>query len=315
MIAYANPAPVSLRARLLRLAIRWTIGRAMQSLAPPDTQRRQLLRAGALVKWLAARGAQAQVDTLAGLPTITVRPRAAVAAAREAHLLYLHGGGYVVGAASLYVSMTTRLSRLTGACVHLPDYRLAPEHPFPAAVDDALAAYRALLDQGVPASRIVIGGDSAGGGLTLACALAARDAGLPQPAGLICYSPWTDLTVSGASVRGNAATELVLDPSHTERYVGAYLPAGMDARTPLASPLFADLRGLAPIFIQVAAQEVLLDDSTRLAEAAQQAGVPTEIEIWNGVWHVWQAMPVILPEADAALARTAAFMRRVWGLR
>ena len=307
---FANPAPVSLRARLMHPVIRLTIGRVMSSPAPHQKQRAGLLRAGALLRPLHARGGQIQPQTTAGVPGLLVTP---TGADRQRVLIYFHGGGYAVGAPSLYTSMASRLAALTGARVLLPDYRLAPEHPFPAAIDDALAVYRAVLASGVPAAHIAFGGDSAGGGLSLACALAARDAGMPQPAAILTYSPWTDLTVSGDSFLGNAATELVLSPREAERFVRSYLGDG-DRRNPLASPLFADLRGLPPLLIQAAASEILVDDSRRLADNARQAGVDTELQIWNGVWHVWQAMPVLVPEADAALASAAAFLRRAWHL-
>lgn len=307
---FANPAPVSLRARLMHPVIRLTIGRVMSSPAPHPKQRAGLLRAGALLRPLHARGGRIQPQTTAGVPGLLVTP---TGADRQRVLIYFHGGGYAVGAPSLYTSMASRLAALTGARVLLPDYRLAPEHPFPAAIDDALAVYRAVLASGVPAAQIAFGGDSAGGGLSLACALAARDAGMPQPAAILTYSPWTDLTVSGDSFLGNAATELVLSPREAERFVRSYLGDG-DRRNPLASPLFADLRGLPPLLIQAAASEILVDDSRRLADNARQAGVDTELQIWNGVWHVWQAMPVLVPEADAALASAAAFLRRAWHL-
>lgn len=302
---YANPRPVSIRARLLRPLIRLSIGRAMRSTGRFEDQRRQLLRAGGPARLFDVRGTRIEALAFAGLPTLTITPPQP----SGLHLLYLHGGGYAVGAASLYRSMASRIAQLTGATVTMPDYRLAPEHPFPAGLDDALAAYRALLDSGIAASRIFIGGDSAGGGLSLACALAAREAGLPQPAGLVCLSPWTDLTISGGSIRTNQGTELVLAPASTGRFVSAYL-GQRDARNPLASPLFADLRGLAPMLIQVSGHEILLDDSTRLAAAAQGAGVAVELQVWDGVWHVWQALPKLLPEADAALAAIAVFMQR-----
>ena len=301
---YANPRPVSIRARLLRFLIRLTIGRAMRSTGSFEDQRRQLLRAGGSAKLFDVRGTRIDAGRFAGLPTLTVTPPRA----NGLHLLYLHGGGYAVGAASLYRSMASRLALLTGATVTMPDYRLAPEHPFPAGLDDALAAYRALLDSGIEAGKIFIGGDSAGGGLSLACALAAREAGLPQPAGLVCLSPWTDLSISGASAHANRSTELVLAIESTERFVGAYM-GQRNRRDPLASPLFADLSGIAPMLIQVSGHEILLDDSTRLATAAQAAGVPVQLQIWDGVWHVWQAMPKLLPEADAALDAIAVFIR------
>ena len=310
MPAYANPEPVSLRARLLRPLIRLSIGRVMSSPMPRARQRRALIRAAAPMKPFHARGGRVTPQTTAGVPGLLVTPAAADSGRV---LIYFHGGGYAVGSPQLYTSMACRIARLTGARVLLPSYRLAPEHPFPSGLDDALAVYRAVLDSGVPAQHIAFGGDSAGGGLSLACALAARDAGLPQPAAITAYSPWTDLTVSGSSVNSNAATELVLSAREAERFVSSYL-GDRERSDPLASPLFADLRGLAPLLVQVSGHEILLDDSRRLAEAARSAGVDVELQVWDGVWHVWQAMPVLLPEADAALAATASFLGKHWRL-
>lgn len=310
MPAYANPKPVSLRARLLRPLIRLTIGRVMSSPMPHERQRRELIRAAARMKPFHARGGRITPQTTAGLPGLMVTPTGADSGRM---LIYFHGGGYAVGAPQLYTSMAARIARLTGARVLLPSYRLAPEHPFPAGLDDALAVYRAVLESGLPAAHIAFGGDSAGGGLSLACALAARDAGLPQPAAIVAYSPWTDLTVSGDSIRRHVASERVLSPREAERFVRSYL-GDRDRSQPLASPLFADFNGIAPLLIQVAGDEILFDDSRRLAERASAAGVPVELQIWDGVWHVWQAMPALLPEADAALASTAAFLKRRWQL-
>lgn len=310
MPAYANPKPVSLRARLLRPMIRLTIGRVMSSPMPHVKQRRALIKSAASMKLFHARGGTISEQTTAGVPGLLVTP---TGPASNRLLIYFHGGGYAVGAPQLYTSMAARIARLTGARVLLPSYRLAPEHPFPAGLDDALAVYRAVLDSGVPAEHIAFGGDSAGGGLSLACALAARDAGLPQPAAIVAYSPWTDLTTSGASIHGNVPTELVLSPREAERFVNSYL-GDRDRSQPLASPLFADYAGIAPLLIQVSAHEILFDDSRRLADRASHAGVTVDLQIWDGVWHVWQAMPALLPEADTALAATAVFLREQWRL-
>jgi acetyl esterase/lipase len=308
MPAFANPRPISLRARLLRPLIRLTIGRVMGSPMPHPKQRRELLRSAAGMRPFHARGGRIAPQTTAGVPGLQVTPTGHDSGRV---LIYFHGGGYAVGSPSLYTSLASRIARLTGARVLLPAYALAPERPFPAAVEEALAVYRAVLDSGLPAERIALAGDSAGGGLSLACALAARDAGLPQPAAIVAYSPWTDLTVSGGSIRGNVATELVLSPDESERFVRSYLGDG-DRRQPLASPLFANLAGLAPLLVQVAAGEILLDDSLRLAQTAHRSGVDVELQVWDGVWHVWQAIPALLPEADSALAATSAFLKRCW---
>jgi acetyl esterase/lipase len=189
------------------------------------------------------------------------------------------------------------------------DYRLAPEHLFPAAVEDATAAYRWLLAQGIQPERIVIAGDSAGGGLTLATALALRDAADPLPAALVCIAPWTDLAATGASLKTRARLDPSLSPNGIAaaglRYVG---PDG-DARAPLASPLYANLRGLPPLLIQVGDHEILLDDSKRLAERARAAGVNVTLEIWPEMWHVFQALAGYLPESDRAIAKIGSYMR------
>ncbi|HEX8732564.1 MAG TPA: alpha/beta hydrolase, partial [Ktedonobacterales bacterium] len=179
------------------------------------------------------------------------------------------------------------------------DYRLAPECPFPAAVDDALAGYRWLLEQGVAPQRIVFAGDSAGGGLALATMLAAREAGLPLPAGATLLSPWTDLTGESSSAKSRAAVDPMVRGAGIAAGGRAYL-AGADPRTPLASPLFADLHGLPPLLVHVGDAETLLDDSRSLAQRARDAGVEVTLHIWPGMFHVFPIFPALLPEARAA---------------
>ena len=193
-------------------------------------------------------------------------------AAADRAVLYLHGGGYIMGSLNTHRDMMGRISRAAQTRVLGLDYRLAPEHPFPAAVDDTVAGYRFLLDQGLPPSRLAIAGDSAGGALTLAALIAGRDAGLPMPAAAVCLSPFLDLEGTGESINTRADVDPIATPEVIDVWAKAYL-AGADPRTPLANPLFADLHGLPPLLIQVGDHEVLLDDSTRLAERAQAAGV------------------------------------------
>lgn len=304
---YANRKPLSLRAKLLPPLIRLSLGRAFSLPMPAEQRRRTLNRSGLMLKPLQASGARVHTASIGGRPGLEIRPQKNGNGRR---LLYFHGGGYVLGRPQLYASLGRRLAALTGATVLMPDYRLAPEHPFPAAVDDALAAYRELLDAGVPANQIILAGDSAGGGLSLACALAARDAGLPQPAAIMAFSPWVDLSISGDSIKTCAKSELILSEAEAVSFVDSYVGDG-DRRQPLASPLFADLRGLPPLLIQVTDTEILFDDSVRLAAAARQAGVDVKLEVWKGLWHVWQVMPIVLPEADHALAAAADFMSKV----
>jgi monoterpene epsilon-lactone hydrolase len=224
-------------------------------------------------------------------------------------LLYLHGGGYFGCSAQSHRPITAGFA-LEGFRVLAPDYRLAPENQFPAAVDDAVAAYRGLLAQGSSPASIVVGGDSAGGGLALSLLLALREAGTPLPAGAALFSPWTDLAATGESIITNAERCAMFhgpDIGISARY---YL-GEMDPRHPLASPLYADLTGLPPLLIHVGADEVLRDDSTRLAERARGAGMRVELKIWPVVPHAWQLAPDKIPEARQSLRESAAFLREL----
>jgi acetyl esterase/lipase len=222
-------------------------------------------------------------------------------------MLFLHGGAYVIGSPASHCNLTAHLARSCALRLAVPDYRLAPEHPFPAALDDALAAYKGLLELGVAPQDIILSGDSAGGGLALACAVSIRDAGLPLPAALVLVSPWADLGLAGTSIEGNKDSEIILTHKALADSAQMYL-AGKNARTPLASPLFANLAGLPPLLIQVTDAEMLYDDSVRLAEAASAAGVSVELDAAPRLWHDWQIFAGQLPEADYALARIARFV-------
>jgi acetyl esterase/lipase len=236
----------------------------------------------------------------------------AASAARADHaVLYLHGGGYCVGSINTHRQLAGDLSRAAGARVLLIDYRLGPEHAFPAAVDDATRAYRFLLGAGVRPRQSAIAGDSAGGGLTVAALLALRDADAPLPAAGVCLSPWLDLTQSGASMHGKAAVDPMVQRDRLQRMADAYL-AGADPRTPLASPLFADLTGLPPLLIHVGTAETLLDDSTRFAERAGAAGVTVTLDVWDDMIHVWHAFASVLPEGREAIEHVGAFLRQRW---
>jgi acetyl esterase/lipase len=226
----------------------------------------------------------------------------------DAAVLYLHGGGYVIGSPRSHRHLAAAIGRAASSPVLLPDYRLAPECPYPAAVDDAVAAYRWLLGKAIAPARIVIAGDSAGGGLTVATLLALRDAGVPLPAAGVCISPWVDLTCGG----GSYTTRAAVDPIVTREGVGAmataYL-AGKDPKTPVASPLFADLHGLPPLLIQVGDAEVLLDDAVLLAERARKAGVDATLDVWDAMIHVWHWFFPMLDEGQAAIDRIGEFAR------
>ncbi len=225
-----------------------------------------------------------------------------------ATLLYFHGGGYVIGSPDTHRNITGRLALALGCPVLSVDYRLAPEHPYPAAVDDAVGAYEFLLDRGVAPERIAVAGDSAGGGLTLALLLALRDAEIPLPAAGAPISPWTDLSLSGASMQTKAEVDPMVTEAGLRRMADWYL-AGHDPLDPLASPLFGDLAGLPPLLVHVGDSETLLDDSVRLHERAQAAGVDCTLEVFPEMIHVFHAFVGLFPEADAAVAELAAFVR------
>ena len=237
---------------------------------------------------------------------------AAPDAHRDRVILYLHGGGYVMGSINTHRGLAVNLSRAAAARVLLIEYRLAPEHPFPAAVEDATAAYRWLLAQGIQPARIVIGGDSAGGGLTIATLVALRDKKVPLPAAGVCLSPWTDLEGIGESMQAKAAVDPMVQRDGLVRMAGLYLN-GQSARTPLAAPLYADLSGLPPLLIQVGTAETLLDDATRVADRARKVGVQVELEPWEDMIHVFQAFAPLLPEALQAIDRIGAYVRQRTG--
>jgi acetyl esterase/lipase len=222
-------------------------------------------------------------------------------------LLYLHGGGYVIGSIASHRHLATEMGRAAGARSLALDYRLAPEAPFPAAVDDALAGYRFLLKSGFAPGAIAIAGDSAGGGLSLACLLAIRQAGLEQPACAVCISPWTDLEITGSTMTSKADVDPMVQAAGVTAMASAYLGQA-SGRTPLASPLYADLKGLAPILIQVGSAETLLDDSIRLAGAAGAADVPVRLEVWPQMLHVWHFFHPMLADGRRAIAGAGAFI-------
>ncbi|AKA01344.1 alpha/beta hydrolase [Streptomyces noursei ZPM] len=253
--------------------------------------------------------------TLGDRPALRVEPRRASDRGADAGpdagtILYFHGGGWVFGSPETALSLTGNLVARTGLAAYSLDYRLAPEHPFPAAIEDGLSAYRALLDRGEDPSAIVVAGDSAGGGLAVTTCLAARDAGLPLPAALLAFSPGTDATRTGASMD----TKEDIDPIFTRaalEHTGAMHLAGADPRQPLLSPaVHADLTGLPPMLIQVGTNEMLLDDSTRLAARASAAGVDVILDVTADVPHVFQSFAGVLDEADEALDRAALFLRQ-----
>jgi len=245
------------------------------------------------------------IDTLVGgIPAIVATP---TAVEPDRHLLYLHGGAYVVGSPKSHIGMVANLAKRASATATVIEYRLAPEHVYPAAIEDCLAAYRALITDVDPAT-ITIAGDSAGGGATLSTLVALRDAGDPLPAAAYLLSPWTDLTGSGESVVTRAVADPMIDGSKIAD-AGRVYAGDVPLDDPGVSPLFADFRGLPPMLIQTGMDEVLLSDSTRLADRAREAGVDVTLDLAEGMWHVYQAFAGVVPEATDALVRAAVFMR------
>jgi monoterpene epsilon-lactone hydrolase len=252
---------------------------------PDDVLVREVTAGGVPAHWLAAPGADA-----------------------GRVLLFLHGGGYELGSLRSDGELAARLGRASGMRVLFPEYRLAPEHPFPAAIDDVLAAWRWLrTDQDLSARSIAVAGDSAGGGLAVALLVATRDAGEAMPAAAALMSPTVDLTSSGASMTERAAQDPISTPAMLRQFASDYL-SGADPKTPLASPLFASLSGLPPLLVQVGTADVLLSDSERLAKAAAEAGVDVTLESGDGLPHVFQLM-LGTPEAAEATERIGKFLR------
>ncbi|MFF1409122.1 alpha/beta hydrolase [Streptomyces sp. NPDC058289] len=270
---------------------------------PPEQMRKDF--EAQMTSGPAPAGVTVTPSVLGGRPALTVEPEGGSATGT---ILYFHGGAWVFGSPATALHLTAALVRRTGVRAVSVDYRLAPEHPFPAAVEDGLAAYRDLLDQGVPAERIVLAGESAGGGLGVTTLLTAREAGLPMPAAAAVFSPGLDATLSGESM----TTKHDADPLFTRAdlaAVFAHYLAAQDPAQPLLSPaLHADLTGLPPLLLQAGSNEVLLDDSTRFAARAAAAGVDVLLDVTADVPHVFQAFAGLLDEADAALDRAGRFI-------
>ena len=225
-------------------------------------------------------------------------------------LMFFHGGGYCSGSILSHRRLVTEAGRAAGARTLAVGYRLAPEHPFPAAIDDALGAWRYLRANGIAAAHIAVGGDSAGGGLTLALITSLRDAKQELPGCAWLLSPWTDLTMSGETLATKDAVDPIIHKPYLGELADAYLPAGMARNDPRVSALYADLRGLPPVLIQVGSSETLLADSTRLAAAAGAAEVPVTLEIWPHMIHAWPMWNAHLEPGRRALASAGAFIRR-----
>ncbi len=250
------------------------------------------------------RHVDVQPITIGNLPAEWLRP---AGVNDDQVVLYLHGGGYTLGSCHTHRALGARLAIASQTPVLIIDYRLAPEHPFPVALEDALAAYQWLIDPERPARLIAFAGDSAGGGLVIAAAIALRDQGDRLPAAIVCMSPWADLAVTGESMVTRAKADPLISRESSLYHAALYV-AQHDPYAPLVSPVYADLHGLPPLLIQVGDREVLLSDSVRLADRARQVGVDATLEVWDGMWHVFQAYAPFLPEAQQAIDHVGAFI-------
>lgn len=258
---------------------------------------------------LSPRGVRFEPLTAGGIPAAWVIPEEADS---DRVILYLHGGGYVIGSVRSHRKMVARMAIAARCRALMIDYRLAPEHKFPAAVDDAVEAYRWLLAEGYEPGKIIIAGDSAGGGLTAATLVALRDSGDHMPAAAVMLSPWADLEVIGESARTRARKDPLVTVRGLKDWAGLYV-GDADLRHPLASPIYADLKGLPPMLIHVGTSEILLDDSVRLAERARQDGVAVELDVWDDMYHVWHFFSPLVPESARAVDKVGAYCRSRMG--
>ena len=290
--------------------VRWLTSGYMQKLdvsnVPVETARKHL---ETVAKTLLVRavGVHVEQSQIAGIDVDWHRPKGA---REDKLLLYLHGGAYVLGSRRTHRQLVSHMARAAGVTAVVPEYRLAPEHPFPAAIDDAVAVYRGLLESGFKPENIVISGDSAGGGLSVATLLALRHAGDILPAAAVLLSPFLDVTASGESATTRADQDPWFNVSDMAVVARYYCPDENKWRDPLVSPVFANVSGLPPMLIQVGDDEILLDDSTRLAEKLEAAGIDVEIEVWPDMWHVFQMFVGKMPESRRAIEKIGAYINK-----
>ena len=290
--------------QLLAWTIRTTLRPALSPRTPLKLQRFCSDAASAIV--LGPRGYKTKKQTIAQVPIVHIQSKTTQS---ELGILYLHGGGYVVGSSKSHTKLAAQIGHAAQAQVWLPEYRLAPEHTSPAATEDVIAVYKALLSQGQDPKKLVIAGDSAGGGLSLSTAMAIRDSGLPLPAALVLLSPWVDLSLSGSSIKTHAAQDAMLSEDWLAWCAKNY--CGQKSFTdPTCSPFYADLTGLPPVLIHVGTEEVLLDDAKRLAEQTEKYGIPTNLKVYDRVGHVFQFHAGILKESDDSIERIGQFINK-----
>ena len=300
-----KPKKLSIRARLMRSLSRRYFANIDAQMADPVHLRHRLERLTR--RFPKPKGVAISQTKIADVPSMSLTPRNSSDAGL---LLYLHGGAYVMGSPVTHRNLVSNIAAKAGVKALLPDYRLAPEHRFPAAIEDATSVYKALLADGHHPQNIIVAGDSAGGGLTMGMLLSLRDEGAPLPAGAFLLSPWLDLTASGESME----TRRHLDPWFCKEdvaFVAHYYSDADKLTHPQVSPVFADMHGMPPICIQVGDHEVLLSDSTRLADNIRAAGGEVDIEVFDQMWHVFQVFHPVMPESRMAISTLAVKMRLV----
>ena len=291
----------SLRSQLVAPLMRMTMKKKLGKSGDPAKERAFLDK----MSGMTSRRPPGKYDVVGG---VSGEWQQATLGSTDNVILYLHGGAFVLGSPTSHRDMVGAIADAAQARAFIVDYRLAPETIFPGAVEDAVAAYKGLLANGEKAEKIIIVGDSAGGGLTMSTLVALRDEGVELPAGAVCISPWADLTFAGDSMIVKDKVDAMLGRGSLSWFADQYL-AGQDAAQPLASPIFADLEGLPPILIQVGSNEVLLDDAVRLNKALKKADGDVTLEVWDGQMHVWHLMSMIVPEGKHAINVIGTFVK------
>ena len=294
---------LSLRSRFWRFFLRKTYKEQRLTV---EQNRARSAKTAKLMNYI-PKGAEVKKIDIDGIRAAWIRP---TDTDKEKVILHLHGGGYVTGSIASHLMMCIPMAQTLKMKVLLPEYRLAPEHPFPAALDDALKVYRWLLAQGYQPANIFISGDSAGGGLSLATVLALHEDHESLPAAVMCLSPWADLTHSGQSHITKVDAEAVLKTDVLKEWALCYTDEA-NLRNPLVSPVFADLHGFPPVLIQVGSEEILLDDARMLADKAKTDGVDVTLKVWDGLWHVWQTLGDLIPESRMAFEELKEFCARL----
>ena len=299
---------MSVRARLMRFLLRHTVKKQFEDFDDVPAFRERMMNSARLTPKVPDT-VSVTPATISGVPCEWIEVENTD---QDRVLMYLHGGGYVFGNLDSHRDIGWRLAEASGMRVLMVDYRLAPEHPFPAALEDATECYRWLMEEGIAPSRVAIGGDSAGGGLAVALLINLRNLGIPLAAACILLSPWTDLSMGGDSIAANATADPMLSGPILEKMANYYL-GRRDRKAPLASPLFGDLAGLPPMMIQVGSLEVLRSDAERLAGKIRDAGGEASLEVWSGMFHVFQVFAARVPEGKKAILQLGEFLSNKTG--